>query len=53
MSLPLQGCEMRDFIPSKTNIQELETVNDVEDQAWEETMSDERFEAQPYSREEI
>ena len=47
MLLPLKGCEMIDFIPSKTNIQELETINDVEDQALEDTMNDERFEAQP------
>jgi len=28
----MSGCEMRDFIPAKLNIQELETVNDYEDQ---------------------
>ncbi len=38
---------------TEQDFQELETVNDTEDQAFEDTMSDSRFDPQPWGREEV
>jgi hypothetical protein len=49
----LQGSTYEDFKVYMTDHQATQTVNDTEDKAWEETMSDERFEPQPYTGREI
>ena len=42
----LQGCTYEDFKPYMNLKEEVETVNDYEDSANEEIMSDERFQYQ-------
>jgi hypothetical protein len=48
MSIPLSGDCYADFNPK---VKTEPIVNDVEDQQWEDTMEDERFEAQPWEAE--
>jgi len=51
MNLPLKGCEATDFIQVDT--QDIQTVNDLDNQEWEDTMDDSRFDPQPWVREMI